>query len=272
MGTGIGLVASRVAGLQVHLCDTTEDKLSQSRKFAEKLLQKDVDRSKITSDARYEILGRMSYSLHPADFCNTDFLVEAVFEDLELKKSVLKTLDAVLPKESIIGSNTSSISITKLAACTSRPTQVIGMHFMNPVPVMKLVEIISGLQTSQETLDVTQSLCRQMGKTSISAQDYPGFILNRVLMPYINEAIFLVHEGVATVADIDNGLKLGANVPMGPLTLADFIGLDTCLGIMNVLHGDFKDSKYRPCPLLVNYVNAGRLGKKSGRGFYDYNK
>jgi 3-hydroxybutyryl-CoA dehydrogenase len=203
----------------------------------------------------------------------SQFIVEAVSENLEVKSKIFKTIDQIIAKrrdDVILASNTSSISITKLAACTSKPEQFIGMHFMNPVPVMKLVEVIPGLATNQETIDITMNLAKSFGKITTRSEDVPGFIANRLLMPYINEAVFALQEGIGSVEDIDITMKLGTNVPMGPLTLADFIGLDTCLAIMQVLHEGLGDSKYRPSPLLVKYVDAGWLGKKSGRGFYKY--
>ena len=200
-----------------------------------------------------------------------DFVVEAIIENAEAKKGVFEQLDKVVEnKSAVLATNTSSISITKIASYTKRPDKVIGMHFMNPVPVMTLVEVIQGLQTSADTLSQTKALAKLMGKETTLSRDVPGFIANRLLMPYINEAIFALYEGIASIEDIDKTMKLGTNVPMGPLTLADFIGLDTCLYIMKVLHQDLGDTKYRPCPLLVNYVDAGYLGKKSGRGFYTY--
>ena len=200
-----------------------------------------------------------------------DFVVEAATENIQLKLKIFKDLDETVKPESILATNTSSISVTQIAAATKRPTQVVGMHFMNPVPLMQLVEGIKGLQTSDETFGTTKQLAEKLGKTFVeSVKDMPGFIVNRILMPMINEAVYTLHEGIATVESIDSAMKLGTNQPMGPLTLADFIGLDTCLAIMNVLHDGLGDSKYRPCPLLVKYVEAGWLGRKSGRGFYKY--
>jgi len=270
MGTGIAIVLSRYANMEVKIVDTSEERLSASRKFTEGLCDKDIAKNKLTADDKTKLLERLSYTTKVEDLNQANFAIEAVTEDFVLKSKIFGQLDQILPKEAIIASNTSSISITKLAAVTKRPSQVIGMHWMNPVPVMKLVEIIKGLQTSQETLQATIALAEASGKTVVQSEDISGFIANRILMPYINEAVWTLYEGIATKEDIDTCMKLGTNVPMGPLTLADFIGLDTCLAILRVLHNDLGDDKYRPCPLLVNYVNAGYLGKKTGRGFYEY--
>lgn len=219
------------------------------------------------------MLNRFSFSTKIEDLDTSDIVIEAIVENFDVKKTVFQKLEQVTAPDTILASNTSSISITKIAgAVPSRADKVIGMHFMNPVPVMQLVEVIKGLQTSQDTLDSVLNLAKDMNKITSTARDVPGFIANRILVPYINEAVYCLYEGIGTTEDIDKTMKFGTNVPMGPLTLADFIGLDTVLYIMQILHNELADSKYRPCPLLVNYVNAGYLGRKSGRGFYDYSK
>ncbi len=269
MGNGIAHVAA-AAGLQVIMNDVKQEFVDRGMQSIEKNLGRAVSKGKMSEEEKSAILGRVKPSTDLGDFKEADFVVEAILENLDLKNQVFRTLDEVVPPGRILASNTSSISITKLASVTKRPEKFIGMHFMNPVPVMKLVEIIKGLATDKETTAVTVELSKKFGKIPVEAEDFPGFISNRVLMPMINEAIFALFEGVGTPEAIDEVMKLGMNHPMGPLTLADFIGLDTCLAILNVLHDGFGDPKYRPCPLLRKYVEAGYLGRKSGRGFYDY--
>jgi len=278
MGTGIAIVGARHADLEVVVYDKFADSLKRSEKFVQNWASKEQGKGRLTDEESAKFLSRFTYTTFEEgsalsdSVSKLDFVVEAVSENLEIKKAVFATLEnAGLPESSVLATNTSSISITKLAAATKRPEKVIGMHFMNPVPVMKLVEVIRGLRTSDDTLNLTLDLCKRMKKDPATSEDRPGFVANRILMPYINEAVFALQEGIASAEDIDKVMKLGTNVPMGPLTLADFIGLDTCLSIMEVLHRDFGDSKYRPAPLLVNYVEAGLLGKKTKRGFYDYN-
>ncbi|KAJ2320974.1 hypothetical protein GGI00_006141 [Coemansia sp. RSA 2681] len=270
MGIGIGLVAARVAKLDVQFVDSNPAQLEKGLSFLDKLLVKDVAKGKCTEDERAEVRARITSVSAISQIASADFVVEAVSENIDLKRKIFAELSESLPENTILATNTSSISITKIASAAKRPENVIGMHFMNPVPVMKLVEIIPGLQTSQATLDTTLGLAQKMGKTTAMSQDVPGFIANRLLMPYINEAIIALQEGIATKEDIDTTMKLGTNNPMGPLTLADFIGLDTCLAIMKVLHNDLGDSKYRPAVLLQKYVDAGWLGVKSGKGIYEY--
>ncbi|MCX5872707.1 MAG: 3-hydroxybutyryl-CoA dehydrogenase [Deltaproteobacteria bacterium] len=269
MGNGIAHVAA-ASGLEVIMNDVKQEFVDKGLKTIEKNLDRAVSKGKMTEDEKSGILGRIKPSVDLKDFEAADFVVEAIIENLDLKRQVFQRLDEVVAPGKVLASNTSSISITKLAACTKRPEKFIGMHFMNPVPVMKLVEVINGLATDQETTALTVELSKKFGKIPVEAQDFPGFISNRVLMPMINEAIFALFEGVGTVEAIDEVMKLGMNHPMGPLTLADFIGLDTCLAILNVLYEGFGDPKYRPCPLLKKYVDAGFFGKKSGRGFYKY--
>jgi 3-hydroxybutyryl-CoA dehydrogenase len=268
MGTGIAQVAA-AAGFDVVLHDVEEELLKKSLARIEKSLAKLIEKGKIEED-KESIVGRIQTTTELSDFKEVDFAVEAVFEDFEVKKSVLKELDELLSPGIILTTNTSSISVTRMAALTNRPSQFMGMHFMNPVPLMALVELIKGLATSQETFEQVKSLTEALGKIPVEANDFPGFISNRILIPMINEAVYALMEGVGTAEAIDTVMKLGMNHPMGPLTLADLIGLDVCLHVMEVLYEGFKDSKYRPCPLLRKMVDAGYLGRKSGKGFYDY--
>ena len=269
MGNGIAQVAAR-AGFDVVIRDVADEFLSRGMKAIDKNLQRDVDKERLSANEKSAIVGRIKTATSLEALKDAFIVVEAVTEDFDVKAEVFRVLDTMTEPEAILASNTSSISITKLGAATKRPDKVIGMHFMNPVPVMKLVEVIRSAATSDETYEQVRALTEKLGKTPLDCNDYPGFISNRVLMPMINEAIFALYEGVATRESIDGIMKLGMNHPMGPLTLADFIGLDVCLAIMNVLHDGFGDSKYRPCPLLKRYVDAGWLGRKSGRGFYEY--
>lgn len=269
MGRGIAQVAGQ-SGFEVKLFDISSEALENASSFIQKLLDKGVDKEKWTSEQAKEAFSRISTTTKLEELASCDLIVEAATENKEVKFQIFKDLDKIAKKECILATNTSSISITEIAAVTNRPEMVAGMHFMNPVPVMKLVEGIRGLETSNEVFDTVASVAKNMGKTFIKANDMPGFAINRILMPMINEAVFALYEGVAGVEDIDQGMVLGTNQPMGPLKLADFIGLDTCLAIMEVLHDGLGDTKYRPCPLLKQYVAAGRLGKKSARGFYEY--
>ena len=269
MGNGIAQVAAR-AGFDVVMRDVGQEFLARGMTSIDRSLQRDIDKERLSKDEKREIMARIKTTTDIGALSEAVIVVEAVNEDLMVKTEVFRSLDEVTKTDAILASNTSSISITKLGAITKRPDKVIGMHFMNPVPVMKLVEVIRGAATTDETYEKTRALAEKLGKTPLECQDSPGFISNRLLMPMINEAIFALYEGVATRESIDGIMKLGMNHPMGPLTLADFIGLDVCLAIMNVLHDGFGDSKYRPCPLLKRYVDAGWLGKKSGKGFYEY--
>jgi len=269
MGNGIAQVAAR-AGFDVVMRDVSDEFLARGMTAIDNSLQRDVDKERLSREEKQAIIGRIKTTTDLSGLSDALIVVEAVTEDIAVKTEVFRALDQITTANAILASNTSSISITKLGAATRKPDKVIGMHFMNPVPVMKLVEIIRGAATSDTTYDKVRELSEKLGKTPLECQDYPGFISNRVLMPMINEAIFALHEGVATRESIDGIMKMGMNHPMGPLTLADFIGLDVCLAIMNVLYEGFGDSKYRPCPLLKRYVDAGWLGRKTGRGFYEY--
>jgi len=271
MGNGIAHTAA-ASGFPTTLIDVDQSILDRAMSTISANLQRGVDKGKMTADEKQSVLGRITATPDMAAVAEADLIVEAIIENLAAKTSLFQKLDGLAKPDCILSSNTSSISITKIAAATKRPEKVIGMHFMNPVPVMTLVEVIRGIATSDETYRVVEDLAKRMGKTPIEVNDYPGFISNRVLMPMINEAIFALYEGVAAPEAIDGVMKLGMNHPMGPLTLADFIGLDVCLAILRVLEEGFGDPKYRPCPLLVKMVDAGWLGRKSGRGFYDYRK
>ncbi len=271
MGNGIAHTAA-ASGFDVTLVEVAESFLERAMSTISANLQRGVDKGKMSAGDKQKVLGRIKPTTDINAVKTADIVIEAIIENLAAKAELFAKLDQLTGPQTILASNTSSISITKIAAVTKRPDKVIGMHFMNPVPVMTLVEVIRGIATSDETYRQVEALAKQMGKTPIEVNDYPGFISNRVLMPMINEAIFTLYEGVATPEAIDGVMKLGMNHPMGPLTLADFIGLDVCLAILRVLEEGFGDPKYRPCPLLVKMVDAGWLGKKSGRGFYDYRK
>ncbi len=271
MGAGIAQVALQCQ-LRVTLVDVSESMLAKGKASIEKGFSKLVEKGKLDSASMSAALAKLALSSQVSELKAVDCAIEAVSENEELKKKIFVGLDSVVRPGGILATNTSSIPITRIASATKRPESVIGMHFMNPVPVMQLVELIRGAATSDETYATTRALAEKMGKTTVVSKDFPGFIINRILIPMLNEACFTLMEGIATVADIDTAMKLGTNQPMGPLTLADFIGLDTCLSIAEVLHKGLGDSKYRPCPLLRQYVEAGWLGRKSGRGFYTYDK
>lgn len=269
MGRGIAQVAA-FAGFEVSLFDVNQEALDFGLEFIKKQLDRGVSKEKWDQAKADETLARISGSVDLKTLGDCDLIIEAATENKEIKFNIFRDLDAIAKPSAILSTNTSSISITEIASVTNRPDKVAGMHFMNPVPVMKLVEGIKGLETSEETFGAVEQASKKMGKTFVKVKDMPGFAVNRILMPMINEAVYTLHEGIASVEDIDAAMKLGTNQPMGPLTLADFIGLDTCLAIMEVLHEGLGDTKYRPCPLLRQYVQAGRLGKKVGRGFYAY--
>ncbi|HYS78950.1 MAG TPA: 3-hydroxyacyl-CoA dehydrogenase NAD-binding domain-containing protein [Candidatus Dormibacteraeota bacterium] len=269
MGRGIAQVAAR-SGFAVVAHDQLKGAVDAAFRFIDDHLKRQVDKGRIAPEVRAQAVGRLRPAPDLAAFSAADFVVEAISENPALKSKLFEALDGACRPDVILASNTSSLSITRLAAATRRPGLVIGMHFMNPVPVMELVEIVAGQETSRPTIETTRTLAQALGKTPVLAQDYPGFISNRVLMPMINEAIFTLYEGVGTREDIDSVMRLGMRHPMGPLALADFIGLDTCLSILEVLHSGLGDPKYRPCPLLRRMVDAGMLGVKSGRGFYEY--
>ncbi|MFN8693446.1 MAG: 3-hydroxybutyryl-CoA dehydrogenase [Holosporales bacterium] len=269
MGSGIAHVAA-LTGLDVTLVDLNQVALDKALATIGKNIDRQIAKGKVSEADKAATLARIKTATDYSAFKATDFVVEAATENEAIKKEIFKSLVPHLKSDALIASNTSSISITRLGASTDRPEKFIGMHFMNPVPVMKLVEVIKGIATDDDTYKLVIALAEKLGKTTATSEDFPAFIVNRILIPMINEAVYTLHEGVGSIEAIDTSMKLGANHPMGPFELADFIGLDTCVAIMNVLHNGLADSKYRPCPLLVKYLEAGWLGRKSGKGFYDY--
>jgi len=269
MGTGIAEICAR-AGFDVYLCDISREALDAAVQSINADLQRSVDRGKLSAEEAVAVAARIVIGTDYDGFRDCQVAIEAAVEDESVKKDILRALCAVLPADAIITTNTSTISITRLAAQTDRPGRFLGTHFMNPVPKLELVELIRGIATEEDTFRIVQNLAIKLGKVPVSAEDFPAFVVNRVVMPMINEAIYTLYEGVGSVESIDTAMRLGTHHPMGPLELADFIGLDICLGIMHTLHEGLADSKYRPCPLLVKYVEAGWLGRKAGRGFYDY--
>ncbi|MAH84801.1 MAG: 3-hydroxybutyryl-CoA dehydrogenase [Rhodospirillaceae bacterium TMED8] len=269
MGGGIAQVFA-AKGFHVSVLDINDEAVAKGKIQVEKNLARDVERGRLTAEGLKETMARISWSSEYSIFSGSDLVIEAATEDEDIKKSILRELCSVLPDHTLIASNTSSISITRLAAQTDRPGKFCGMHFMNPVPRMQLVELIRGIATDETTYQIVRELTDKLNKTAVNAEDFPAFIVNRILLPMINEAVYTLYEGVGSVSAIDTAMKLGTNHPMGPLELADFIGLDTCLAVMHVLHEGLADTKYRPCPLLVKYVEAGWLGRKTKRGFYDY--
>ncbi|MBL8687355.1 MAG: 3-hydroxybutyryl-CoA dehydrogenase [Alphaproteobacteria bacterium] len=269
MGSGIAHVLA-LAGYQVQIFDSNPNQLQKALEIIDQNMGRQVKKALINEEQKQQAIKNLTAIKTMAGFADTDLVIEAAVENEQIKRQIFQQLCPNLPKHTILATNTSSLSITRLASATDRPAQFIGMHFMNPVPVMHLIEVIRGLATSDATDQVVQAIAHKLGKVTAKSEDFPGFIVNRILMPMINEAVYALYEGVASIQSIDTAMKLGTNHPMGPLELADFIGLDTCLAIMQVLHDGLSDSKYRPCPLLVKYVDAGWLGRKTQRGFYDY--